>query len=466
MASLLDKIAAARGPSVRTATRKAWSEPPFWQTDAARLPFLQAFSLTGDKEQIENDFEAYIGAAYKGSGIVFSTIAARQAIFSQTKFAWQTFTNGRGGDLFTNAELALIQQPAPGQTTGELLSRMDVTACLAGNYYATTADDAGRLGRAATGPGRRIVYLRPDWVTIVIGTASDDLWAPDAKIIAYEYWPRSTSVSRPEPVTLLPTEVCHYSPTPDPAARFRGMSPLTPILREIQADKASTLHKERFFSNGAQLSTIIGMKDIDEDGFDEFVEKFNASHQGAANAYKTLFLMGGADVTTVTADLRQLDFKQTQGAGESRIAMALGMHPVIVGMTEGLQGSSLNQGNFGAARRLVADKTMRPLWDVAAASLQTLLTPPSSATQLVPDLRGVAFLREDAADSANIQGLESRSIRTLLDAGYLADSVVEAVTTGDWTRLKHSGLFSVQLQPPGTATPATPAEPPAEEETA
>jgi hypothetical protein len=34
---------------------------------------------------------------------------------------------------------------------------------------------------------------------------------------------------------------------------------------------------------------------------------------------------------------------------------------------------------------------------------------------------------------------------------------VEAVSTGDWDRLEHSGLFSVQLQPP---QPGGPPEPP------
>jgi phage portal protein BeeE len=242
------------------------------------------------------------------------------------------------------------------------------------------------------------------------------------------------------------------------------MSWLTPIIREIQSDQAATLHKERFFKNGAQLSTVIALKDVDEDGFDEFVENFNKTHQGADNAYKTLFLMGGADVTTLTADLKQLDFKATQGAGETRIAMASGMHPVILGMSEGLAGSSLNDGNFGAARRLVADKTMRHLWSVAAASLQTLVTPPNSATQLWPDLREVAFLREDQTDVADIQAKQAVALRALVDAGYGPDAAVEYLRTDDLSRLigSHTGLFSVQLQPPGT-TQELPTELPPEE---
>jgi hypothetical protein len=43
-----------------------------------------------------------------------------------------------------------------------------------------------------------------------------------------------------------------------------------------------------------------------------------------------------------------------------------------------------------------------------------------------------------------------------VDAGFEADSVVQAVTAGDLTRLVHSGLFSVQLQPAGSTQPALP----------
>lgn len=437
---LLDKIAVARGA-------KAFTQPPFWSSDLTRSGFLSV-GMRPDQEQIGNDLDAYIDLAYKSNGPVFSAIADRQRIFSQARFAWRQFRNGQGGDLFTNDELWLLQKPGPNMTTGELLSRMDVMASLAGNYYGTTADDNGKIGRAATGAGRRVANLRPDWVTIILGSHSGDLYAPDTKVIGYQYTPKPVGS---QSWFLLPGEVCHYSPQPDPSARFRGMSWLTPILREIQGDKAATVHKERFFKNGAQLSTVIALKDISEDGFDEFVEKFNKSHVGADNAYKTLFLLGGADVTTLTADLKQLDFKATQGAGETRIAMASGMHPVILGMSEGLAGSSLNEGNFGAARRLVADKTMRHLWSVAAASLQTLVTPPNSSTQLWPDLREVAFLREDQTDVADIQAKQAVALRALVDAGFGPDAAVEYIRTDDLGRLlgSHAGLFSVQLQPPG-----------------
>ena len=69
------------------------------------------------------------------------------------------------------------------------------------------------------------------------------------------------------------------------------------------------------------------------------------------------------------------------------------------------------------------------------------------------DDRDIAFLREDEKDAADIQSVQAAAIRQLVDAGYEPDSVIAAITAGDLARLKHSGLYSVQLQPPGTIAP-------------
>jgi phage portal protein BeeE len=453
--SLLDRVAAERGRPTGVEA-KNFVEPSFWSLDRFRSGLYS--SATPDRERIEHDFEGYVEGAYKADGIVFACILTRQLVFSEARFQWREFTGGRPGPLFGNGALELLEKPWPNGTTGELLTRMEVDLSLAGNFYATTADDAGRLGRAATGDGRRIAYLRPDWVTIVISSRSGDPRAADARPVGYLYEPPVTGTgARSTPVMLLPGEVVHYSVLPDPTARWRGMSWLTPVLREVSADRAATSHKLKFFEQGATLDTIVSLdKDVGTDAFQEFVELFKAAHQGTGNAYKTLFLGGGADVTSIGTDLRQLDFKATQGAGETRIAAASGVGAVVAQFSEGMQGSSLNAGNYAAARRRVGDALFRPLWRTAAASLQKLVTPPRPSVSLWYDDRDIAFLRDDTADRAEIQNKQAVTIRQLVDAGYTPDSVKDAVIAEDWTLLKHSGLFSVQLQPPTSATPPAP----------
>ncbi|MGH9250130.1 MAG: phage portal protein [Acidimicrobiales bacterium] len=448
--SLLERVATERkGMSWHFGGGQGFVEPSFWSLDHLRHAFLS--NSTPDRERIENDFEGYVEGAYKRDGIVFTCILTRQLVFSQARFRWTELTDGLPGPLFGSTDLALLEQPWVNATTADLLARMDVDLSLAGNFYATVADDNGRLGRAATGPGRRISHLRPDWVTIVISSRSGDPRAADARAVGYLYEPPPTGAgARSDPVLLMPGEVCHYrSVTVDPVASWRGMSWLTPILREVSADRAATSHKLKFFENNATLGTVVSLdKDIGVDAFQEFVRLFKETHRGTEDAYETLFLGGGADVTVVGTDLKQLDFKATQGATETRIAAASGVGAIVAQFSEGMQGSSLNAGNYMAARRRTADILFRSLWDSAAGSLRPLVTPPRPSAVLWPDLRGVWFLQEDAKDAADIFAVDAQAIRALTDGGYEPASILDATAARDVTKLRHTGKTSVQLQPP------------------
>lgn len=415
-----------------------FSEPPLWQ-----LPMFTA--PVGEREEIENNFEGYVQAAYKRDGIVFACITARMWVFSEARFGFQRFRNGRPGDLFGTQALSLLEQPWDNGTTGELLARMEQDVSLAGNFFATRVTDSR---------GERIRRLRPDWVTILTGSPSDDPFDIRARPIGYIYHPQG-KVGSSDPVILTPDQVVHYSVVPDPEAQWRGMSWLTPVIEEIKSDKAATRHKLKFFENGTTSNFVVSYDaGLSKQQFTEYVEAYKAAHQGVDNAYKTIHLGGGADVTTVGADLKQLDFKATQGAGETRVAAAARVHPVIVGLSEGMQGSSLNAGNFKAARRSFADGTMRPLWRLASAALAKFTQVPPDA-RLWYDAHDIPFLRDDEGDRAEVQSRQAQTIRTLVDAGYNPDDVVRAVQAEDFSLLinNHSGLFSVQLQPPSSAEP-------------
>ncbi|MFJ9413049.1 phage portal protein [Streptomyces sp. NPDC101227] len=448
---------------------KSFSEPPFWAQAPALNSTIWAPSLA-DREMIENDFEGYVQGAYKRNGPIFSCILARQMVFSEARFQWRKYVNGRPEDLFGSKELTLLETPWPGGTTGELLSRVLQDSDLAGNSFWTKADDAGRFGHAARGPGIRLVRMRPDWVNLVIGSHSGDPWALDAYVVGILYQPRSQGLIQSgsgtptsEPVLLTPDEVAHFAPIPDPVARFRGMSWITPVIREIEADNSATTHKRSFFDNAAVPNMVMKFdKDTSEDAFDEFVDKFRSNHQGSWNAYKTLFLMGGADVTPLTHDFRQMEFNQTVGKGEARIAAAAGVPASWVGFSEGLQGSALNSGNFSAQRRRMADGTLRPLWRMMAASFQNLVTPPAGASLWYDD-RDIAFLREDSMDRAEINRVNMNAIDSGIKSGWEPDAVVDSILNDDISRLRgrHTGLVSVQMQEPGAdsghaaAAPAT-----------
>jgi phage portal protein BeeE len=393
-------------------------------------------------EQVENSFTGYVNGAYKRNGIIFAVILSRMLLFTEARFQWQRMQAGRPGDLFGTPELAVLENPWPGGTTGEMLARMEQDVSLGGNAYIVR--DGNRLRR-----------LRPDWVEIILSAPPNE--AAEVDVVAYRYWPGGIGVGK-NPTIYLRDECAHWSPIPDPDAMYRGMSWITPIIREMQADHAATEHKARFFENAATPNLAVSLKeDLTPAQFIEFVDVMEAAHKGTHNAYKTLYTAKGADVTVVGADMKQLDFKATQGAGETRICMDGGVPPIIVGASEGLQASTYS--NYGMARRKFGDHWARPQWRSVCAALSVLLTAPAGATpaRLWYDDRDIAFLREDQKDVAEIQSMEAQSIRQLIDAGFTPDSVPPAIKNQDWDLLVHSGLYSVQLQPPGTTAPALPA---------
>lgn len=397
------------------------------------------YSLPGaTQEDVGGTFLSMSRGAYRANGIVFSCVLNRMSLFSEARFMFRRVRGGRPGDLFGNPELRVLDRPWAGATTGDLLSRMLAYHDLAGNAYVVRR------------PGPVLTPLRPDWVTIIGGIPGTDasVWHPDARVIGYAYQEGGPG-SGNEPMVFLPEEVAHFASIPDPEARFVGMSWITPVVREVMGDKAATEHKLKFFENGATPNLLVKLPIDDLAKVQAIIEKFKESHEGVSNAYKTLFLAGGADATVVGSDLQQLDFKLTQGAGETRIAAAAGVPPVVAGFSEGLQGSSLNAGNYKASFRRFADLTVRPLWRNVSGSLANVIQVPADA-ELWYDERDIKALQEDLRDAAEIMQYDATATKTFVDAGYDPDSVISAVAAKDMTLLKHTGLVSVQLQPPGS----------------
>jgi phage portal protein BeeE len=181
--------------------------------------------------------------------------------------------------------------------------------------------------------------------------------------------------------------------------------------------------------------------------------EFERRYGSVDNAYKTLILEGGADVSVVGSDFRAISFAETQAGGENRIATASGVPSIVLGFQSGLDASTYS--NYGQARRAFGDLLMRPLWRFAAGALDVIVDTPVGA-RLWYDSSRVSFLQEDVSDEAQIRMTKANTIRTLVDGGYKPDSVVLAVESGDFRLLEHTDLFSVQLQPPGTVSDPDP----------
>lgn len=372
-------------------------------------------------------------------GTVASAVFARQLVLSQIRFVFRSIA--RGGDygrLFGGANLARLEQPAPGVTRSTLLRTAEAHVSYGGNAFFHLLPQGG------------MELLRPDLVDVVYARqdANDD--PAGATVMGYHFYRRGRRQGE-EPEIVDVGTVGHWKPEPDPTNPHIGQSWVTGVMREIVADGQATEHIERFFQNAATPNAIIRPdRTLTAAQMREFQELFEKNYGGVSNAYKTWFIGGGSDVTVVGSKLGELALRDVQGGFETRIGTRSRVPASVLGIREGMAGSALNAGNYSATRRMWADAWFSPTVQDLCAALAPLVSPPTGGpAELWYDAAEVLFLQEDLKDAAEITMAHSSSIRSLTEAGYEPSSVVAAVTTGDLTKLRHTGVFSVQLQAPG-----------------
>jgi phage portal protein BeeE len=418
------------------------------QGEASGASVLMTSYGAGGGEPILPALMTNTASAYGGNAIVFGAILARLMLFSEATFAFQDVTDRH---LFGGYEtdgrtlgarlLRKLENPWPNGTTGELLARMIQDVDLAGNAYVRDA-------------GSQLVRLRPDWVTIVSELVPDDMGRPFRKVIGYHYEPPQTGPDEGPPATFDVDEVAHWSPIPDPWANFRGMSWLTPVLREVAADQAMTTHKIRYLENAASPNLLVKYSQkLGKDTVGRIQDAIESRHGGVHNAFRTMVLDEGADVSVIGNSFEQMSFSTVQAAGENRILIASGVPGIVIGSKEGLMAATYS--NYEQAMRRFADVTMRPLWRSACAALQQLIPPPAGS-RLWFDVSDIAALRQGEKERADTLLVQAQSISEFVKFGYDPESAVEAVASSNLSLLRHPGppLQIMTEVPKGSPPPA------------
>lgn len=400
--------------------------------------FMQSYNSGGNVggESIGNDFMSYATVGYQGNGPVFSVLNARLRLFGEAVFQYRDLKTKA---LFGDSSLTVLESPWPGGSTTELLGRMIQDADLAGNSFIHRINET------------RLERLRPDWVKIIsVGFTDPDTENDYREVVGYAY----SEGGQGSPVFYPVDEVAHWSPVPDPLAPWRGMSWLTPIVREINADLSMSVYEQKFFENSATPNMLIKYQGrVDPTWMAKLRDQIQSNHGGVENSNKTLFLDEGADVTVIGSNNKDMGFTTLREAGEVRIASAGGTPPIVAGLQGGLDASTM--ANYAAAYRNFADSTMHPLWRGACAVLGKFITVPRDGVELWFDTRDIPALRDQEMERQKGNAQLSIAVMNLVNAGYDPDSVVSAVTSGDMTLLKHTGLISVQLLKPNTQLSTT-----------
>lgn len=423
----------------------------FWEGEASGAAVLMSTYGQPDRESILPQLAMAAAGAYVGNGVVFAAILQRILLFSEARFQLQSVADKK---LFGTQALSILEHPWPDGTSGELLARMELDASVAGNAFIWDSGDS------------QLVRWRPDWVTIISQIVQGPR-GPYRQKVGYDFAPpREAQAQYGAPQTVPAEEVAHWAPIPDPEAEYRGMSWLAPVLREVRADSGMTAYKELYLQNAATPNLLIRYpQKLGSGTIDSLRERVTARYGGVANAFKTLVLDQGADLTVIGDSLSGMDFSNVQGAGSERIMSASMVPPVLVGL-EVLKGSGKS---YTEAIQKLATMWARPQWRSVCGALQKLVPGlPDQGIRLWFDTSDIAALQDSEASRSQVALVRAQALLTLRQAGYTRDSATVFVNSGDPTQLvidpdapapPQGGTQHMLPQPPGSGPGVDPLPP-------
>ena len=393
----------------------------YWEGMASGAAVLTTSYGSADREPLLPQLAGFAQQANGSSSPVFSAHLVRLALFSEVTFQWQA-----KGDkhLWGNEDLVKLEEPfGPGTATGQLLARMEQDAFLAGQAYIWDAPGEGRL-----------VRLRPDWVTIVSEVVRVGGGGWYRRPVGY-WWEPPKSVLDQGDGFLVPAEECvHFAPVPDPQADFRGMSPLTPVIRDIQGDDGMSRYKIRYLQHDATPNMIVKYAQRLMPGtIDAIRERVDARYAGPDNAGKTLILDQGADLTLAGNSLSQMDFSNVAAVGAERILAACSVPGVLVGL-EPLRGAGRG---YQESMQKLANVWARPQWRAACGALSQIMDVPAG-NRLWFDVSDIAALQDGELEKGQAALVKAQALLALQQAGYDRMSAVAAVDAMDLSQLKEA----------------------------
>lgn len=241
-----------------------------------------------------------------------------------------------------------------------------------------------------------------------------------------------------EMVPMLPQEVI-FNRTPDPEDPYGGCGPVRSVLTDIQASDYAAEWNKNYFINSAEPGGVIQVDhELQEDEFDDLVDRWRETHRGVARAHRIAVLEAGQTWVANSHNAKDMDFANLRGVMRDTIREALGMHKVMTGVTE-----DVNRANAQTGEEVFSSWKVSPRLDRWRNVLNTQFLPLFGDDSVELDyVYPTPSNREQ--DNAELTSKTTAAL-TLITAGYDPDDVLLAV-----------GLPPMKVAETATQQPALP----------
>ena len=215
--------------------------------------------------------------------------------------------------------------------------------------------------------------IRPDLVRIVPNPRNPRQWR-----YGYMLDPTTNAAGRsPEVIPIAFRDMIHIK-YPNPLDAYFGQAPLRPATRAVSLDNARTDFVDTLLRNDAVPRVVVTTASAVDEEITNRLERRWMRKFGGTNRGRPAFLQTGMEVKTLGLNLENLQFGDLSGVTESRITMAFGVHPILIGAKVGLDRSTFS--NYREAKSA--------FWEDEGMNLQALFSG-GVRSQLVPEFTGV-----------------------------------------------------------------------------
>lgn len=355
------------------------------------------------------DESKYISEGYRNNSLVYRCVtllanSASQPVMMGVRETPEGDTELPPADPLT----ALLDRPSTehGSQTG-FIAEIVVYLMLLGEapLYKVPGDTTGRTVE--------LQLLKPSRVEVKRETKG--------KVYLYRFDPA-------QPAKKLENDQLIFLRLRDPSNKDRGLPPLAAAARETDTDNETTNYRKAFFNNAAIPPGILTTEQpASPEQLEGWAAKW-AERTGGENRGRTPALAGGLTYQKIGATPGELAFPELTGLSESRICMAFGVPPMLVGAKVGLDRSTYN--NYQNARTTFWEDTVAPLVTLLEDELTAGLTVQGDGRKVIFDTSDVPALQEDADKKAERAGKAlSRGAATVNDYRDALD--LEPVPDGD-----------------------------------
>jgi HK97 family phage portal protein len=166
-----------------------------------------------------------------------------------------------------------------------------------------------------------------------------------------------TSPDGQEKIPLGTDEVIQVT-YPNPMDPQRGLGPVQSILVDADCSRYSAAWNKNFFFNSALPGGVIAVDHrMADDEWDEFQERWMASHRGMRAAHRVGMLEGGMTWIPNAMSMRDMDFAELRNLSRDVIREAFRMHKVMTGVSDDVNRANAQTGeevfsNWGVVPRL------------------------------------------------------------------------------------------------------------------